>query len=272
MQARVGTGYGTPATSNLFVTPAGVNGNNTQLQSQTNTGIDTGVDITASRFLTVGVAGYYEWFRNELLTQSPGVNLLAYTFNAPRSIHRGIEAMADWRMLRELAPGLRLRMSYTFMNQTYDDYVEQLSAGTFFQAFNRAGNKIPGVTPVNLVARLVYDQVSGVLAGLGGYVETTYRDQTWLDNANLLQAPGYTLVNVNLHYDGGFRGHLKRLHLLCEVQNVANKVWVGSAANLSDSLSATTGLESGTSVLAATTGTIYAGAPRSFFTGARVGF
>ena len=34
----VGTGYGTPTTSNLFVTPQGVYGNNTQLKAQTNVG------------------------------------------------------------------------------------------------------------------------------------------------------------------------------------------------------------------------------------------
>jgi iron complex outermembrane recepter protein len=52
VQARAGSAYGTPQASNLFVTPDGVNGNNTQLKSQTNVGLDTGVDIT-TRFLAV---------------------------------------------------------------------------------------------------------------------------------------------------------------------------------------------------------------------------
>jgi len=271
LQARVGSAYGTPQLGNLFVTSEGVNGNNTQLVPQSNVGIDTGVDVT-TRFLTASVAGYYEWYRNELVSQSPGVNLLSYTFNAPRSIHKGFEATGDWQPLGEAAPGLRLRVSYTWMNQVYDEYVERLSAGSFTQAFDRAGNEIPGIAPHSFVARLGYDHLSGRIAGLGGHVEYTYRDAAWLDNANLLQAPGYTLTNINVHYDGRqFRGVLKSVHVLFEVRNVGNKVWVGSAGNLSNSLSPVTGQQNGALVLAGA-GSMYAGAPRSIFTGIRVGF
>ena len=44
LRGRVATGYGTPNLAQLFVTPAGVSGNNTQLQAQTNIGYDVGVD------------------------------------------------------------------------------------------------------------------------------------------------------------------------------------------------------------------------------------
>ena len=270
VQARIGSAYGTPQASNLFVTPDGVNGNNTQLQSQSNVGLDTGLDVTA-RFLSASVAGYYEWYRNELLSQSPGVNLLSYTFNAPRSIHRGFETSADWQMFGAVVPGVRLRLSYTWMAQVYDDYVERLSAGTFSQAFDRAGNRIPGITPNNLTTRVGYDHLSGPLAGLGAHVEYIHRDHMWLDNANLLQAPGYTLTNINLHYDGRqFKGALKGMHLLFEIRNVGNKVYVASAGNLSDGLNATSGLQNGANALAGS-GSMYAGAPRSYFVGARVG-
>lgn len=270
LQARVGTAYGTPQVSNLFITPEGVNGNNTQLKSQGNVGVDTGIDIM-TRVLTIGVAGYYEWYKNELLTQSPGVNLLSYTFNAPRSIHKGLESSLDWQPLVDAAPGLRFRLSHTWMTQVYDSYAERLSAGTFSQEFNRAGNKIPGITPNSLMARLGYDFFEGPIAGFGGYVEYAYRDEMWLDNANLIKAPGYTLANLNLHYDGRRASGLKGLHLLFEVRNIADKVWVASAGNLSNSLNATSGLQNDASVLA-NSGGIYAGYPRSFFTGVRVGF
>jgi iron complex outermembrane receptor protein len=267
VQARIGSAYGTPQTSNLFVTPDGVNGNNTQLKSQSNVGLDTGVDIT-TRAVTIGVAGYYEWYRNELLSQSPGVNLLSYTFNAPRSIHKGVETSLDWQPLVTAAPGLRVRVSHTYMQQVYDTYSERLSAGTFSTAFDRAGNLIPGITPNNLTVRVGYDWFEGALAGLGGHVEYTKRDGMWLDNANLLKAPGYDLTNLNLHYDGHRTGALKGLHLLFEVRNVTNKVWVASAGNLSDGLNSTTGLPNDATVLA-NSGGIYAGYPRTFFTGVR---
>lgn len=270
VQARIGSAYGTPQVSNLFVTPDGVNGNNTQLKSQGNVGIDTGVDIT-TRAVTIGVAAYYEWYRNELLNQSPGVNLLTYTFNAPRSIHKGLETSLDWQPLVAVAPGLRLRVSHTYMNQVYDQYVERLSAGSFSTAFDRAGNQIPGITPNNLTARLGYDWFEGALAGFGGHVEYTKRDAMWLDNANLIKAPGYDMTNLNLHYDGRRTAGLKGLHLLFEVRNLTDKVWVASAGNLSNSLSATTGLLNDATALA-NSGGIYAGHPRTIFTGVRVGF
>jgi iron complex outermembrane receptor protein len=90
IKARVGTGYGTPQASNLFVTPSGVAGNNTQLKSQTNLGYDLAVVWTPLETVKLSVDGFYEFFRNELISQSPGPSpLLTYTFNAPRSEGKG---------------------------------------------------------------------------------------------------------------------------------------------------------------------------------------
>ena len=68
-RGRVATGFGTPNVGQLFVTPAGVPGNNTQLQTQTNVGYDLGVDWTPSPTLRVSVTGFYEIFHNEQVTQ-----------------------------------------------------------------------------------------------------------------------------------------------------------------------------------------------------------
>ena len=90
-RGRVGTGYGTPNIGNLTVTPAGVSGNNSQLAAQTNVGIDLGTDWTPDPTLKLSVTGFYEFFRNELVTQSPGAGLQNFTFNVPKSVHRGME-------------------------------------------------------------------------------------------------------------------------------------------------------------------------------------
>ena len=108
-RSRVATGYGTPQISNLTVTAQGVSGNNSQLASQTNVGIDVGTDWTPDAALKLSVTGFYEFFRNELVTQSPGAGLQNFTFNVPRSVHRGVEVAADWRPL----PGWRLIAAYT---------------------------------------------------------------------------------------------------------------------------------------------------------------
>jgi iron complex outermembrane receptor protein len=268
LQTRVGTAYTTPQASNLFVTPAGVSGNNTQLKPQTNTGIDAGVDITRGVF-NLNAAAYYEWYRNELLTQSPGVNLLSYTFNAPLAIHKGLESTFEVRAPGNVMNGLRLQGSYTRLVEYYDSYIETLTAGAFSQAFDRHGKYIPGITPHTLTSRIAYDRPTGELSGFGSYLEYSYRDKFWLDNSNLIQAPGYNVWNFNVHYDGRpSNSALRGFHLLFEIQNLTNRIWVASASNLSNSLNSSTGVQSDAIVLS-NSGSLYAGNPRTFIVSLR---
>jgi len=268
-RSRVATGYGTPQISNLTVTSQGVSGNNSQLQSQTNLGIDLGADWTPANTLKLSATGFYEFFRNELITQSPGAGLQNYTFNAPRSIHRGVEIAADWRP----HPGWRLVAAYTYIDQYYVDYTEQLSAGALTRPFDRAGNKIPGVSPNELNARLGYDQPSGPWRGFGGFVEYAWKDAFFMENANLLKAPGYGLVNVNVHYSTEIaHDYLKEAVFFFEIKNLLDKTYVASANNITDSISPVTGAQNPAGTLAATGGSIYAGAPRTFVAGMKLAF
>ena len=269
-RSRVASGYGTPNIGQLTVTPAGVSGNNSQLASQTNVGIDLGTDWTPDRTVKLSVTGFYEFFRNEQVTQSPGAGLQNFTFNAPKSVHRGLEVAADWRPL----PGWRLIAAYTWLDQFYVDYTEQLSAGTLTRRFDRAGNKIPGISPNELFARLGYDQPLGPWKGVGAFVEYVWKDGFYMENANLLRAPGYGLVNVNVHYDTEINHpYLNGAVFFFEVKNLLDTTYIASANNITDSLNTATGLQNPGSVLAATgTGSIYAGAPRTFVAGMRLAF
>jgi iron complex outermembrane recepter protein len=270
-RGRAATGYGTPTISNLTVTAAGGSGNNSQLASQTNVGLDVGADFTPNRTVKLSVTGFYEFFRNELVSQSPGVGLQNFTFNVPRSVHRGFELAADWRPL----PGWRWITAYTWLDQFYVDYTEQLSAstGTLTARFDRAGNKIPGVAPNTLFTRLGYDEPFGPWKGVGAYVEYVWLDAFYIDNANLLKAPGYGIVNLNLHYDTEVEhSYLKGAIFFFEIQNLLNKTYVASANNITDSISAVTGLQNPASVLANAGSSIYAGAPRTFVAGMKLAF
>jgi iron complex outermembrane receptor protein len=265
LHARAGRGYGTPQAGNLFVTPLGVSGNNSQLQPQTNEGVDLGADWSPSNSFHAGVTGFYEFFSNELVTQSPGAGLQNFTFNAPASEHRGIEVSAEWRPL----PGWTARAAYTYDDQYYTDYVERLSAGPFSRTFDRDGNKIPGVQPHFLTARLGYDQPSGPLAGVGAFVEYNWRGGFFMDNANLVSAPAYHLVNLNLHYDPEIAfGVVKGFNLFLEIQNLFDKTYVASANNISDA--AGLGQANPAAALYNVGGSIYAGAPRTFVGGLRI--
>jgi iron complex outermembrane recepter protein len=58
-----------------------------------------------------------------------------------------------------------------------------------------------------------------------------------------------------------------------EVKNVLDKTYVASANNITDSINATTGIQNPGSVLATTgTGSIYAGAPRTYVVGMKLAF
>ncbi len=266
-RGRVATGYGTPQVSNLFVVQTGLSGNNTQLQAQKNLGYDIGFDWTPNNMLKLSATGFYEFFRNEIVTQATQTTGVTYSFNAPRSEHRGIELAADWKFY----PGWRFMAAYTYLDEVYTDYVENITKGAVF-SFNRAGNKIPGVSPNELTARVGYDESAGPLAGLGGFVEVQWKDSFYMDNANLLKAPDYELVNLNVHYKTDLVSDTFRsLNLFLEVRNVFDRTYVASANNIANTVS-TTGVQDPASTLANTTGSIYAGSPRTFVAGMKVAF
>ena len=230
-RGRVATGYGTPQVSNLFVLQSGLSGNNTQLKTQKNLGYDLGFDWTPNKTLKLSATGFYEFFRNEIVTQAtPQLPANLLHFNAPRSEHRGVELAADWKFY----PGWRFMAAYTYLDEVYTEYVENITNGAVF-SFNRAGNKIPGISPNELTARVGYDELAGPLAGLGGFVEVQWKDSFYMDNANLLKAPGYELVNVNVHYKTDLLSdYFRSLNLFLEVRNVFDRTYVASANNISN--------------------------------------
>jgi iron complex outermembrane receptor protein len=218
----------------------------------------------------VELTGFYESFHNEIVTQSAGANLPSFSFNVPHSVHRGIEAGISAHRLPLRLPGLYMLASYLFDDQIYTQYDERLSNATTSQLFNRAGNKIPGVTPNFLFARVGYDHPEGKFKGLGGFVEVDYRDAFYVDNGNQLKAPGFAIVNLQVHWDPGIKlGAVSKIRAFFEVQNLFNKTYVASANNIADTPGAN-GQQSGAAALANTGGSIYAGSPRAFIAGVRI--
>nr|WP_315838827.1 TonB-dependent receptor [Bradyrhizobium prioritasuperba] len=265
LRARVASGYGTPQVGNMFILADGKFGNNTQLNPQRNVGYDLGVDWTPNTAIKVSLTGFYEFFRDELVSQATPANALnsSYMFNAPRSEHRGVELLADWRIYA----GWRATVAYTYLDQVYTEYTEDLTGGGNTFSFNRAGNKIPGISPNELTARLSYDELSGSLRGLGAFVEVQWKDSFYMDNANLLKAPGYELVNLNVHYSTDLLSdYFKAVNVYVEVRNLFDKTYIASANNLGNSVTG-----AGVQGLLSSV-TIYAGSPRAFIAGMKVAF
>ena len=67
-------------------------------------------------------------------------------------------------------------------------------------------------------------------------------------------------------------GYAKRISLYAEVRNVFDETYVSSAQNIANSLNATSGLQNGAAILAATTGSVFAGAPRNVVAGMKLSF
>ena len=95
-----------------------------------------------------------------------------------------------------------------------------------------------------------------------------------MENANLLKAPGYELVNLNAHYNKELTSdYFRSASIFFEIKNVLNTTYAASANNITDSISAVTGAQNPGSTLATTgTGSIYAGAPRTFVGGVKFAF
>lgn len=266
VHVRASSGYGTPNYGQLFVNPQGRDGNNASLTSQRNTGFDAGFDWTPNERLKLSLTGFYEWYQNELLTQTPGAGLKSYTFNAPGSVHRGVELLADWRPI----DGWKLLANYTYNNQIFTQFIEQRGPVSLF---DRAGYRIPGVAPHELTARIGYDRPSGDIKGLGAFVEYVYKSSYYLDNGNQLTIPGYGLVNANIHYDTDIAdSYLKNVSLFFEVRNVFDRAYVASANVVSNSVNAAGFQNPGIVLAQNATGSIYAGSPRAFLGGVKFKF
>jgi len=104
-------------------------------------------------------------------------------------------------------------------------------------------------------------------------IEIGYRQGYVIDNANLLKIPGYTLVNLNIHYaPPAGDGWLSRMSFYASVQNLFDRTYAGSASVIADSLNAGTGIPNGAAALQAVTGSIYAGTPRTVYAGVKARF
>ena len=114
---------------------------------------------------------------------------------------------------------------------------QQCGPASATKPFDRAGNKIPGVSPNELTARLSYDAQDGTYKGWGAYAEYQWHDGFYMENANLLEAPGYDTVDLNVHYATEFSsGPVRSLMAYFEIRNVLDETYIASANNITDTV------------------------------------
>ncbi len=227
-RARTAMGYGTPGIGQLTTAQDGLAGNNTGLKPQRNLSAELGAGGKAGG-LSWDAAVFYEVFWNEFVTQTPVAGLNAFTANAPRADHRGVELWADWRG----ESGLLLAGAWTFNDHVYKTFRESVGGGL---SIDRAGSRVPGVE--RSVANL---RAGWTKTGLpGGWLEVNQASDYAVNNANTLRARQYTLLNVNAHWKKDVAwGRIKRVLLTLDMRNVMNKAYDGSAVTVSDSINDT---------------------------------
>jgi iron complex outermembrane receptor protein len=249
----------------LTTATTGLAGNNTGLKPQRNVGVEMGIDVRPLPTVTASVTGYYEFFFNEFITQSPGAGLSSFTSNAPNAEHRGIEAELAWRPFA----GAKVSTSYTFNDHIYTEYTENICSATSCKSFDRSGNKIPGVERHILNARIAYDTSHRPewWRGVGGWLEVNWLDDFYVNNSNTLKTLPYQLVNLNLHYDREVKIPIVRsLSAFFEIQNLFDATYIASANVVADALSDTP------ANLATSKQAFFAGQPRSYFAGLKLRF
>lgn len=256
LHARFGTGYGIPGISQLTTLPNGLSGNNSSLKPQVNYGFELGADGKVANQLSFDVAGYYEIFYDEFVTQSPGAGLSSFTDNAPRADHRGVEVWSEWRP----SCGFFWSGAYTFNDHEYVDYNETIGAGV---TLDRKGKKVPGVERHLANTRIGFDRKNLP----GGWIEVYHTAPFYINNSNTLEMPESTLLNLNVHYTREISsGFFRKVTLFVDVRNVTDQKYINSANVVSDLTTDTP------ATLRSTKQAFFSGQPLSVFGGVKLAF
>lgn len=154
--------------------------------------------------LTWDVTLYQAELEKELLQFSISPDRPATTFNADETVHRGLEAALDWRLVETL----RLRQTYT-----WSDF-------RFRSDFQYGDNRLP-VVPEHLYrAELRYD------APAGWFVAPSVEwspEGAWVDFSNSLKSPSYAIANFNLGWSAP-----NGVSLFLDIRNLTDEAYVSN--------------------------------------------
>ena len=166
------------------------------------------------------VAIYRAHIQGELLNYVVIPNNPALSFNAEDTVHQGVEAGLDWRLLDGERGRLTLRQTYTWSDFFFDGDAVY------------GDNRLPILPEHAYRAELKYEHPAGWFVAPS--VEWTPRD-VFVDYANTLKYPGYTVVSLNAGVDlpGG-------LSLYADLRNLGDERYVSNANAVTDARTAAT--------------------------------
>ncbi|MDC8446970.1 MAG: TonB-dependent receptor [Nitrospira sp.] len=216
---RASTGYGIPQFSNLLRDPVtGLPGSNFSLKPQKNLNLEIGTEMRLHPTLLIQVAGFYTFFKDEIITQVISGNNTA-SVNADSSRYRGVELFADWRPLS----GLRLSGAYTHIDSEYINFSDRTAAGFIV----RDGKHVPNVPTDILNGKVEYYHEP---MGLGAWVEGNYYNSYFLNNSNTFGFPSYVIGNVNVYknIEVSKSSWFRFAKLFIQVDNIADTKYAAS--------------------------------------------
>jgi iron complex outermembrane receptor protein len=187
--------------------------------------------------LTWDLTAYRAELDHELLNflTNAGLGIPAATFNAGPTVHQGIEAGLDWRIL----PSLRLRQTYAF-----SDF--------FFEGDKVYGdNHLPVVPPHLYRAELRYDHPAGWFVAPS--VEWSIAD-SWVDYSNTRKAPSYAVANLNMGWTVR-----DRVAVFADVRNLLDENYISNFGAVTNA-----------SLAGVSTAVFFPGEGRSAFVGVRL--
>jgi iron complex outermembrane receptor protein len=155
--------------------------------------------------LTFDLTAYRSRLRGEILNYTVIPGIPAPNFNAGRTVHQGIEAALDWRIVDGGGTGgsLLLRQSYTFSDFRF-------SGDAVY-----GDNRLPVVPKHQYRAELKYAGADGFF--IAPAIE--WRPQSvYVDYANSFKAPGYAVLSLNAGWSMG-----NGLDLFVDARNLTGK-------------------------------------------------
>lgn len=175
----------------------------------------------------------------EILNFLVGPDIPAATFNAGETIHQGLEAGLDWRLPVEVVGGsLLLRQTWTWSDFRFVDDPRW------------GDNRLPVVPEHAWRAELTWRRGPVFLTPSA---EWRISDP-WIDYANTLKAPGYTVLGLNAGWSLA-----NGVTLFADARNLTDERYVGEFAAVTDAR-------------AASTSVFYPGEGRALFVGARLAY
>ena len=185
LYANVATSFETPTTTE-FANPSGAGGFNPDLDPQVATNYEIGVKGPIGERHRYSLALFDIEVKDELIPfEVPGSPGRDFFRNAGKSSRRGVELSFASRPI----DGLELSFAYTYSDFEFEEFAD--GDGNDF-----GGNEIPGLPSHVLYGDIEYRHPSGVFAAL----DAIYVDSFYVDNANTVKNPSYTLANLRLGY------------------------------------------------------------------------